>query len=240
MNSLEIMKQYLLPLLGALPTTLYLLFTSVLIALVLGFLLTWAKIGKIHILRGIANLFISFMRGTPMMVQVLLTFILVPLIAFQNGVDTSKWDPINYAIVAFGLNEAAFFAEIFRSAYLSLDHGQIEAAESLGMSRMQVFRRVILPQGAAAALPNTTNMTLELMKNTSIAMVIGVYDIMGKAVQLGKNNYGVGQEELYFEVAVAFWVLGLIIQAISNNASDRLNKGNASYRRKRIFSQKSC
>ncbi|MDD3230055.1 MAG: amino acid ABC transporter permease [Oscillospiraceae bacterium] len=236
MHSLELMKQYLPALLKALPTTLYLLFISVFFALILGFFLAWAEVGRIRPLKGIAGVFISFMRGTPMLVQILLIFILIPMIAYQNGVDTNNWNPSLYAIVAFSLNESAFFAEIFRSAYLSLDRGQMEAAESLGMNKWQLFRRVIFPQAAASALPNTTNMILELMKNTSIAMVIGVYDIMGKAVQLGKNNYGVGQKELYIEVAVIFWVMGLIILSISNIISDHLNKGNASYRRKGLFS----
>ena len=151
-----------------------------------------------------------------MMVQLLLVFILIPMIAYANGVDTSSFSPSIYAIISFSINEACFFAEIFRSAYVSIDNGQIEAAKSLGMGRMQIFRRVILPQGAIAALPNTSNMIIELMKNTSIASVIGVYDILGKAQQLGKNNYGLGQLELYIEAGIIFWILGLIILFISN------------------------
>jgi His/Glu/Gln/Arg/opine family amino acid ABC transporter permease subunit len=234
-KSLELMKHYIPALIRALPATFSLLIFSVLIALVLGFFLTWAKIGKNKFFKVISSVFISFMRGTPMMIQILLIFILIPIIAYQHGLDTSSWNPQLYAITAFGLNEAAFFAEIFRSAYLSLDYGQLEAAESLGMSRVQVFRRVILPQGAASALPNTTNMTLELMKNTSIASVIGVYDILGKATQLAKNNYGRGQFQLYIEVAMIFWIIGLIILAISNAATARLNRGNVSYKKASIF-----
>lgn len=229
------MEHYFPALMKALPTTFSLLFVSVFFALILGFFLAWAKLCKNKFLKALASIFISFMRGTPMMVQILLIFILVPMIAFDHGIDTSSWNPQLYAIVAFALNEAAFFAEIFRSAYMSLDYGQLEAAESLGMNRFQVFHRVILPQSAASALPNTTNMTLELMKNTSIAAVIGVYDILGKATQLAKNNYGVGQFQLYIEVAIIFWIIGLIILAISNAMTAKLNRGNASYKRTSIF-----
>lgn len=225
-NSFEIIRHYLPALMRALPTTLYLLFVSVVMAVILGFFLAWAKIGKNHILRAIASIFISFMRGTPMMVQVLLVFILVPTIAYNNGIDTSAWNPTVYALVAYSLNLAAFFAEIFRSAYMALDYKQIEAAQSLGMSGVQTFFRVILPQGAVVALPNLTNMSLEQMKNTSIAAVIGVYDILARAQQLAKNNYGVGQMELYLTVGVIFWILGLIILAISHLVTKKLDKGN--------------
>lgn len=234
-ESMEILQRYLPVMIKALPTTFYLLFVSVLIALVLGFFLTWAKIGKNKILKALSSIFISFMRGTPMMIQILLIFILVPMLAYQNGVDTSSWNPTIYAIIAFSLNQTAFFAEIFRSAYMSLDFGQIEAAQSLGMNGFQVFRRVILPQGAASALPNATNMSLELMKNTSIAAVIGVYDILGQATQLSRNNYGVGTLELYLTVGVVFWVIGLVILALSNFATTRLNKGNVNFKKVSIF-----
>ena len=229
------MQHYLPVLLRALPATFEMLFISVLAALVLGFFLAWGKISKNPFARTFSSVFISFMRGTPMMVQILLIFILVPMYAYSHGIDTGAWDPIVYAIVSFSLNEAAFFAEIFRSAYASLDYGQIEAAQSLGMSRIQVFGRVILPQAAARALPNTTNMTLELMKNTSIASVIGVYDILGKAQQMAKNSYGVGQFELYIEVALIFWIIGLIILTGSNAVTARMNRGNASYKKVSIF-----
>ncbi len=226
-DGLQTMWHYLPALLQSLPTTFYLLFVSVVIAAVLGFFLAWAKIGKYRILKGLSSLLISFMRGTPMMVQLLIIFILIPVIANNHGINTGSWDPSIYAIIAFSLNEACFFAEIFRSAYKSLDYGQIEAAQSLGMGRIQVFFRVILPQGAASALPNTTNMSLELMKNTSIAAVVGVYDILGRATQLARNNYGVGQLELYLEVGIFFWIIGLVILFISGKVTKTLNRGNA-------------
>ncbi len=226
-RSLEIVWRYLPALLQALPTTLYMLIISVVIAAVLGFFFAWAKLGKNPILKAFSSVFISFMRGTPMMVQLLLIFIWVPVICNRHGITTSDWNPMIYALVAFSLNMAAFFAEIYRSAYMGLDYRQIEAAQSLGMSSPQIFKRVILSQGAASALPNFTNMSLELMKNTSIAAIIGVYDILGKAQQLVKNNYGVGQFELYITVGVIFWIMGLIILFVSNLATKRLNRGNS-------------
>lgn len=224
-GSLEIIIKYLPALIQALPTTLKLLLVSVVAAVILGFFLAWAKLGKNKLLKGLSGLLISFMRGTPLMVQILLIFIWVPQIAYSSGIKTNTWDPIIYAYIAYSLNLATFFAEIFRSAYIAIDYKQIEAAQSLGMNKLQVFRRVILSQGAVSALPNLTNMSLEQMKNTSIAAIIGVYDILGKAQQLAKNNYGVGQMELYITVGAIFWIMGLLILFVSHIAVRRLSTG---------------
>lgn len=229
MSTTDIIIKYFPAILRALPATLEMLIVTVIMAFILGFFLAWGKICKVKILRVISGVFISFQRGTPMMVQLLLVFILIPVICNNNGINIGDMDPIVYALVAFGLNLSAFFAEIYRSAYNSLDYKQIEAAQSLGESDVQVFFRVILPQGAANALPNFTNMSLEQMKNTSIASIIGVYDILGRVQQLVKNAYGVGQMQMYIMVGVIYWVMGLIILLFSNMIVKRLNKGNPEY-----------
>ena len=162
-----------------------------------------------------------------MIVQVLIVFIALPMILKSFGISTGGWNNMIYAVIAFSMNEAAFFAEIFRSAYLAINKGQIEAGQSMGMSEIQVFRRIIFPQAAASALPNTTNMIIELMKNTSLGLAIGVIDMMGKANQLALNQYGVGQLEIFLMVAILFWLLGLLFMVISNYITLHLNKGTA-------------
>lgn len=227
METLEFMLSKVPVILSALPTTLEMLVYSVVIAVVIGILLTWAKIGRHRIIRFIANMYTSFMRGTPMIVQVLLAFIGIPLILKSIGVSTQGWNNIIYAIAAFSLNEAAFFSEIFRGAYLDIEAGQIEAGESMGMTDFQIFRRIIFPQAAAIALPNTTNMIIELMKNTSLGMAIGVVDMMGMAKQVSYNSYGVGQTETFMVAGVLYWILGLIFMIISNVVTKRLNRCNS-------------
>lgn len=227
MKTLEFMLEKLPIILKALPTTLEMLFISVFIALILGIILTCAKVSKNKVANIIAGVYISFMRGTPMIVQVLLSFICIPLILRDMGVVTIGWNNMIYAIIAFSLNEAAFFAEIFRSAYLDIDKGQIEAGESIGMTRMQIFRRIIFPQAAATALPNTTNMIIELMKNTSLGLAIGVVDMLGMAKQVSYNSYGIGQTEIFIVTGFLYWIMGLIIMTISNKVTKRLNRCNA-------------
>lgn len=225
MDSLKIMWENLPFLLKSLPNTFFILFVSVAIAIVLGLLLTCMKLSKLKILKAISGVYISFQRGTPMIAQVLIVFIAAPMLLNSIGVNTSGFSNSIYAIIAFSMNEAAFFAEIFRSAYLAIEKGQIEAGESIGMSRFQVFRRIILPQAAASALPNTTNMIIELMKNTSLGMAIGVVDLMGKANQLALNKYGVGQLEIFITAGIMYWIIGIIFIVISDCITKRLNKG---------------
>lgn len=235
MQDLEFMIEKVPILLNALPATLKILAISVGIALIIGIILTYAKLSKNRIVRSLAALYISFMRGTPMIVQILLSFIGIPLILGALGISTQGWDNMIYAIFSFSLNEAAFYAEIFRSAYLDIDKGQIEAGESIGMTKFQIFRRIIFPQAAASALPNTTNMTIELMKNTSLGMAIGVVDIMGMAKQVSYNSYGVGQTQIFIVVAFLYWILGLIFMVISSLVTKRLNRCNDPIIRKKRF-----
>ena len=227
MKALHIVLDNLPALIGALPVTFFVLFTSVAIALVLGLLLTWQKTGKNPAARILASIYISFMRGTPMVVQLLIVFIGVPLMLSSLGISTDGWNNMIYAILAFSLNEAAFFAEIFRSAYIAIDKGQIEAAESVGMDRQQVFLHVILPQGLASALPNTTNMIIELMKNTSLGLAIGVVDLMGQADQIALNNYGIGQTEIFLAAAIMYWIITAVFLAISHAVTRWLNRCDA-------------
>lgn len=227
MEKIEFMISKLPVLLSALPETLSMLFISVFIAFALGMILTCGKLSKNIVLRVLSNIYISFMRGTPMVVQLLLAFILIPKTLNSAGIATNTWDNVVFAIISFSLNEAAFFAEIFRGAYLDIDKGQIEAGESMSMTRFQIFRRIIFPQAAAIALPNTMNMTIELMKNTSIGMAIGVVDVMGMAKQISYNAYGVGQTEIFIITGVIYWIMGMILSAISSTLTERLNRCNS-------------
>ena len=212
-------------LLGALPTTFFILIVSVAIALVFGTVLTMMKLSRYRVVRGVASVYISFMRGTPMVAQLLIAFIGLPLLLRESfGIAMSGSTNMTCAIIAFSLNESAFFAEIFRSAYLAIDHGQIEAAESIGMNKVQVFLHVTLPQTAMSALPNTTNMIIELMKNTSVGLAIGVVDLMGMAKQVSYNTMGVGQTPIYLETAVLYWIIGVIMMALSSVVTKRLNR----------------
>ncbi|BBI33306.1 amino acid ABC transporter permease [Cohnella abietis] len=194
-------------LLKALPFTLVIVALSLAFGLLLALLLTAARLGSSRILRLLATWYISFIRGTPALVQLFLVFYGLPQVVKLIGIDINSWDKAIFAIITFSLNGSAFLSEIMRSSYLAVDRGQQEAAFSVGMTSMQAFRRIMLPQAFAVALPNLGNSAISLIKETSLAFTIGVVDIMGRAQIISIRSNGVNQLELYIAIALIYWVL---------------------------------
>jgi amine acid ABC transporter, permease protein, 3-TM region, His/Glu/Gln/Arg/opine family len=215
-------------LLEALPLTLLIVILSLAFGLLLALLLTAAKLGSSRILRILATWYISFIRGTPPLVQLFLVFYGLPQVLKGIGIDINSWDKVVFAIITFSLNGAAFLSEIMRSAYQAVDRGQQEAAFSVGMTPFQAFRRVMLPQAFAIALPNLGNSAISLLKETSLAFTIGVVDVMGRAQVISIRSNGVNQLELFIAVALLYWALCFIIEkavALLERAFKKGHKG---------------
>lgn len=161
------------------------------------------------------NLYITFFRGTPLFVQILLIhFGLVPLF-------TGKTEPVTAAILALSLNAAAYIAEIFRAGIQSIDKGQMEAARTLGMTHVQAMRYVILPQAFKRMIPPLGNEFIVLIKESSLAAVIAAPEIMywGRAMQ--GQYYRVW--EPYLTVAVIYLVITLSLSFLLNRLERRLS-----------------
>jgi L-cystine transport system permease protein len=194
-------------LLKALPLTLLIVILSLAFGLLLALLLTVAKLGTSRILRTLATWYISFIRGTPSLVQLFLVFYGLPQMLKLIGIDINGWDKVVFAIITFSLNGAAYLSEIMRSSYLAVDRGQQEAAFSVGMNMMQSLWRIVFPQALAIALPNLGNSAISLLKETSLAFTIGVFDLMGRAQMISIRNNGVNQLELFIAISLVYWVL---------------------------------
>jgi polar amino acid transport system permease protein len=147
-------------LLEYLPVTLELTLAALVIGWVVGLLIAVIKINKIPGLQQLCSFFVTVIRGTPILVQLYITYFGIPLaIKYFNFYQGTAYNinnipPILFAIVALGLNQSAFDSEIIRAAFLSVDRSQLEAAKSLGMSGTQALRRVILPQVITVAWPS--------------------------------------------------------------------------------------
>lgn len=194
-------------LVGALPVTLYMMLISLVFAFLLGSVLTFLRFRKNRVARGIAAAYITFIRCTPELAQLFLVYFGLPQILTPLGVDTSNMSPVVFAIITFSLNVSAYLSEVMRSAYLSVDRGQQEAAYSVGMTGSQAFGRIILPQMFGVALPNLGNTVIILFKDTSLAFTIGVIDVMGMGKVISARDYGVAQLEIYVVIAVVYWVI---------------------------------
>lgn len=202
--------------LKALPLTIELTIIATIIGYTLGLLLAIIKINKIPVLKQLAALYISLLRGTPILVQLYITYYGIPMILkvynLHHGTDlnVNKIPAIVFAIIALGLNQSAFDSEIIRAAILSVDKGQIEAVKSLGMSNMQVLRRVIFPQALVVALPSLGNSLISLIKGTSLAFTVAVVDLTAQGRILAGRNFR--YFEVYCSLAIIYWIITIVLE----------------------------
>lgn len=154
---------------------------TLLFSLPLGLLLSFGRMAKNGILRNVTKLYISVMRGTPLMLQLLVVYF-APYYLF--GIKISSAYRLIAVIIGFVLNYAAYFAEIYRAGIESIPLGQYEAAKVLGYSRANTFFRIILPQVIKRILPPVTNEVITLVKDTSLAFVLAVAEMFTIAKQI--------------------------------------------------------
>ena len=203
-------------------------FEIVAVAFTLGFLLALliatARIKKIPVLNQILTVFISFERGTPLLVQMLVVYYALPIVlkAFF-GIDSRRWEKIIFVDLALILNQGVFLGEIFRGAILSIPKGQREAAIACGFSEFNAFVKIVLPQAVRVALPSTGLTLIGLFQETSLVFMIGVIDIIGRASALGATT---GHSlESYVIIAVIFVLINFALTAITTKIDKKLTFG---------------
>lgn len=166
-------------------TTVLIFALTLLFSLPLGLLISFGRMSKIFIIRTISKFYISVMRGTPLMLQLIVVFF-APYYVF--GLQLGSSYRFTAVIVAFVLNYAAYFAEIYRGGIESMPVGQYEAAKVLGYTKGQTFIRIILPQVVKRILPPITNETITLVKDTSLAFVLSVVEMFTMAKQIAASQ----------------------------------------------------
>lgn len=223
----EVIPQMMSSIFEKLPVTLLMTAVSALIGLTLGFAIALVKVRKIPIVSQVLSVFVSFMRGTPQLVQLFLAFYGFPLVVrWLNakmgwGIDVNGIPALLYVFVALGLNEAAYNSETFRAAILSVNKIEIEAAKAIGLTNGQTMRRIILPSALIVAIPNLGNSLISLLKGTSLAFTVTVIDIMGQARIIAGSNLRFF--EAYIAVAVIYWIICIIIEQLVRRLEGRLN-----------------
>lgn len=200
---------------------------AVIIGLTLGFFVALAKISENKILRSIATVYITIIRGIPVLIQLMIwwfaVFGLTWVRLFGAGAPTV---PIIWvAIIAFGINSGAYVTEIFRAGILSIDKGQTEAGRSVGLTKFQTLRLIILPQAVKNALPALFNELITLFKLTSIASVIGVRDLTEAANIIISRTFEPWLPLL--AVAVTYLIIVIILTWVMTLIERRLRKGDS-------------
>lgn len=166
--------------LEGLSITLSVFFLTLIISIPLGVVIAFMRMSSKNVISQIARLYILVLRGTPLLLQLIFIFFGLPLIGIV-------FDRFTAAVVAFGLNYAAYYAEIFRGGIQSIDRGQYEGAIVLGMSKTHMYRRIICPQVIKRILPSMSNEVITLIKDTAIVYTIGLNDIL-RIAQIAQNQ----------------------------------------------------
>ena len=176
-----------------------------------------ARMSRFVPLRALARVYISVLRGTPLMLQMFAIYF-APYYVFGIELTTdSKWQA---CIVAFIVNYAAYFAEIYRSGIQSIPRGQYEAAEVLGYSRFQTFFRIVLPQVVKRILPSMGNEVITLVKDTSLAFAIGVAEMFSTAKALVASQVSM----VPFAISAAFyWVFNFLVEIVISRLEKKLD-----------------
>ncbi|ANF59776.1 amino acid ABC transporter permease [Halotalea alkalilenta] len=193
-------------LLGYLPLTLQMATIAMALALVLASLLAVVRVLRTPVLYQATGLFISFFRGTPLLVQLFLFYYGLPqVLSFMTRIDG-----VTAAVMGLTLHFSAYMAESIRAAIVGVDRSQTDAALSIGMTQAQMMRRIVLPQAVRVALPTLVNYFIDMIKSTSLAFTLGVTEMMGATQKEAASSF------LYFEafltVAVIYWV---VVEALS-------------------------
>ncbi len=200
----------------AMKWTLLLLATSATLGTLVGLAAALMRIARTGPLRWLAGTYVTIWRGTPLLLQVLFIYNGLPMIYEKFNVI----DSFTAATLALGLNAGAYIAEIIRAAVQSIDRGQMEAARSLGLSHGQALRTVILPQTFRRLIPPMVNELAALSKDTSLAMVASLQEVMRTGAHLASKYFR--PVEAYLWVALAYLSITLALTALANHYEQRL------------------
>ena len=200
---------------GAIAGTIPLALASFAIGLALALGLALMRLSRRRWVSGIARVYISIVRGTPLLVQLFVIFYGLPSL----GILIDPWPS---AVVAFSLNVGGYAAEVIRAAILSVPKGQWEAAYMIGMSHRRALTRIILPQAARVSVPPLSNTFISLVKDTSLASLILVTELFREAQQVAAFS----QEFmlLYLEAALVYWVICLGLSSVQSVLEKRLDR----------------
>ena len=176
---------------------------SVALGVIIGLFVGVARICHVAPLRVLAAIYVDFLRGTPLLVQIFLIYFALPVITGQ------RVDPFFAAIASCGINSGAYVAEIFRAGIQSIDAGQMEAGRSLGMSWMQTMRYIIVPQAFKRVIPPLGNEFIALLKDSSLVSVIGFEELTRRGQLIIARTYG--SLEIWLSVAIIYLAMTLTI-----------------------------
>ena len=220
------------------PATLTITIVAMVLGLLFGILIALCRIYKVPVINQCSILFISFIRGTPLIVQLYVFYYGVPVLfdylnlRFGWSLDSDSIHPLIYALLAYTINTSAYQAEMMRGSINAVHHGQMEAAYSIGMTTAQGLRRIILPQAFRVALPDMGNTFINLLKATSLAFAVQVMEILAISRTIANNGYRF--LEMYLVAALLYWLLSWIFEIIFTRIERKASRFETGPQRRKI------
>lgn len=190
---------------------------SMIVGLIIALVLVSISTYKIKVLNSISKIYISFFRGTPLLVQLFLLYYGLPQIfpVFKS------MNAYTATIIGLSMNSSAYIVEILRGAISSIDKGQMEAALSIGMSHWQGMKRIVLPQAARVAIPSLGNTFVDLLKSSSLAFTLGVAEILAQAQMSAAASYKFFEN--YLAVAIIYWIIVIFFNYIQRLIENKMS-----------------
>ena len=213
MDLLQIMKQ----LAGGMGTSIEIFTVTLLVSLPLGLLISFGRMSKNPVLRAAVKFYISIMRGTPLMLQLMVVYF-GPYYLF--GIRVGNGYRLWAAFIGFAVNYAAYFAEIYRSGIQSMPAGQYEAAKLLGYTKYQTFFRIIFPQVVKRILPSITNEVITLVKDTSLAFTISVMEMFTVAKARASSQVSMVH---FLAAGLFYYIFNLLVASFMEYAEKKMN-----------------
>jgi len=214
-------------LLGALPQTIIITGLSLIFGWLTGLASAIGKVSGPKWLKVLLRILTDIIRGIPTVVLLYIVYFGLPtLLKDTIGVNISSWSKQTFVVLALTIELGTSSSEMFRSAYNSINKGQLEAAHALGYTRFQRFAHVILPQGVFVILPNMGSAVLAIIQATALVYTLGIFDVLGKARQIDTNVTHIKTFEMYLAAALIYWVLALIVGWIFKLIENVMGRGN--------------
>lgn len=204
----------------ALPVTMMLTLIPLMVGFFIGLIVALIRVYEVKGLKAIANGYVSFLRGTPIIMHIMLIYfglpVLIDTVAQHFGLESrSQLIPISiFVLLALSLSAGAYLSEVIRSGITSVSKGQVEAAYSIGMNTFQVMKRIVLPQALAQSIPNFTNIFIGFLHTSSLAFIVSQKELTGAANIVASTNLKF--LEAFIAAGIIYWILTILIEGLSS------------------------
>jgi polar amino acid transport system permease protein len=220
------MLEWLPFLLAGVPLTILICGLGILLSIPLALLGALGRLSNNPVFYGVSGFYVSFVRGTPLIVQIFFIYLGLPQLAqYAPGPLQNLFilGTVTSGVLGLGINYGAYMAEIFRAGIQSVGHGQFEAAQALGMTRAQTMRRIVLPQAVRVIIPPTGNEFIAMIKDSALLGLVGTQELFFRALKIGRQYFQ--NLETLVVAAIIYWILTSIFSYFQGRLEKRFERG---------------